>query len=135
MKQADLETAIDLAMAHFGHVQALRREAAELRQAPEDRKVIERAKGAVMRRTGANEDESFRRLRKLSSNQNRKLIDVARTVMGAEEVFAELEKEGQPAPGRAHETHDPRNGFARRPFARQSADETERPGLAAGGQS
>src|SRR5258708_2805834 len=93
VKQADLETAIDVAIMRFEHYQALRREAAELRQSLEDRKIIERAKGAVMRRTGAREDEAFRLLRKSSSNQNRKLIDVARSVMAAEEVFAALERE------------------------------------------
>ena len=123
VKQADLETAIDMAMARFEQMQSLRREAADLRQTLEDRKIIERAKGIVMRRTGASEEEAFRRLRKLSSNQNRKLIDVARTVMGAEEVFAELEKDGQPTPNRAHEAHDARNG--RRPHGRPGAGESE----------
>lgn len=112
MKQADLETAIDMAVARFEHVQALRREAAELRQSLDERKIIERSKGVVMRRTGVSEEEAFRRLRKLSSNQNRKLIDVARSVMAAEEIFTELEKDAPPTPVRGNS-----NGLESRPPA------------------
>ena len=124
VKQADLETAIDMAMARFEHVQALRREAAELRQSLEERKIIERSKGVVMRRTGANEEEAFRRLRKLSSNQNRKLIDVARSVMAAEEIFVELEKEVPSVPARGnHNGQDARQGVGRSSHSRPPGGE------------
>ena len=52
IKQADLEPAIAIAMRRFEQFQALRQEAADLRQALEDRKVIERAKGVLMKRAG-----------------------------------------------------------------------------------
>jgi response regulator NasT len=94
VKQADLETALDLAMLRFEFFQAVRREAADLRQALEDRKLIERAKGTVMRRLGVDEPEAFRRLRKVSADQNRKLVEVARTVLAAEEAFQALERGG-----------------------------------------
>ena len=55
IKQADLEPAIALAMRRFEQFQALRREAADLRQALEDRKVIERAKGLLMKKAGLDE--------------------------------------------------------------------------------
>src|SRR5205814_6830475 len=48
-KQADLEAAIAIAMQRFEQFRALRREAADQRQALEDRKVIERAKGQLMK--------------------------------------------------------------------------------------
>jgi response regulator NasT len=92
VKQADVEAAIGMALLHFEQFQAVRKEADTLRQALEDRKVIERAKGAVMRRVGVDEEEAFRRLRKLSSNRNHKLVEVAQMVLGAEEVFQALEK-------------------------------------------
>src|SRR5437868_8506082 len=91
VKQADLETALDLAMLRFEHFQAVRREAADLRQALEDRKLIERAKGTVMRRVGVDEPEAFRRLRKYASDGNHKLAEVARRVAAAEEVFRHLD--------------------------------------------
>ena len=92
VKEADLKTAIAVAMQRFEHFRAAAREASDLRQALEDRKVIERAKGVVMKRLRVDEDEAFRRLRKLSSNQNRKLVEVAHQVVEAEDVFRELDK-------------------------------------------
>jgi response regulator NasT len=87
----DLAPAITLAKRHFEEVQALRRESAELRQALEDRKLIERAKGAVTRRCGVNESEAYRRMRKVASNANRKMVEVAREILAAEETFLTLE--------------------------------------------
>jgi hypothetical protein len=75
-----------------GHFQALAKEAADMRQALEDRKVIERAKGAIMRRVGVGEDEAFARLRKLSGEQNLKLVEVGRSILAAEEVFSQLDR-------------------------------------------
>src|SRR4051794_38719669 len=87
VKQADLEIAIDMALMRFAHYRALRKEASDLRQTLEDRKLIERAKGALMKRLRVEEDDAFRRLRKLSADQNRKLVDVAQAVLAGEEVF------------------------------------------------
>ena len=52
IKQADLEPAIAIAMRRFEQFQALRKEAADLKQALEDRKVIEKAKGILMKKAG-----------------------------------------------------------------------------------
>jgi response regulator NasT len=92
IKEPDLVTAIAVALSRFRQAQAAEKEAADLRQALEDRKVIERAKGSVMRRMGASEDEAFRRMRSLASNQNRKLVEVARAVLAAEEIYHQLEQ-------------------------------------------
>jgi response regulator NasT len=91
VKPVDLQAAVRLAMLRFGHFQALAKEAADLRQALEDRKLIERAKGAVMRRVGVGEEEAFRRMRKIASDTNRKLADIARQLTAAEEVFRQLD--------------------------------------------
>jgi response regulator NasT len=91
-KAIDLQAAISLAMLRFEHFQALREEAASLRQALEDRKVIERAKGAVMERIGVDEREAFRRLQRLASNHNYKLVEAAQQVLDAEEVFRQMDR-------------------------------------------
>jgi response regulator NasT len=89
--EPDVQAAVALAMRRFEQYQAIRWEAASLRQALEDRKVVERAKGAVMRRLRVDEGEAYRRLRELTSDNYRKLVDVSREVLGAEEVFRQLE--------------------------------------------
>ena len=87
IKVADLVPAIGIALKRFEQFQALRREAADLRQALEDRKVIERAKGVLMKKAGLDEAAAFRRLQKLASDRNLKLVEIARILLTAEEAF------------------------------------------------
>ena len=87
IKQADLGPVIALAMRRFEQFQELQQEAADLRQALEDRKVIERAKGILMKRASLDEAGAFRRLQKLASDKNLKLAEVARMIVTAEEAF------------------------------------------------
>lgn len=99
IKQADLEPAIAIATRRFEQFQALRREAADLRQALDDRKTIEKAKGLLMKRAGLDEQEAFRRLQKLASEHNRKLAEIAFMILTAEEAFErprEADRHGQP---------------------------------------
>jgi response regulator NasT len=87
VKAADVKTAIHLGMLRFDHFQKVRQEAASLRQALEDRKLIERAKGILMKRAGLDEPSAFRRLQKLASDRNQKLVEIAQTILTAEEAF------------------------------------------------
>ena len=87
IKQADLGPVIALAMRRFEQFQELRKEASDLRQALEDRKLIERAKGLLMKKAGLDEASAFRRLQKLASDKNLKLVEVARNLLTAEEAF------------------------------------------------
>jgi len=92
IKQADLEPAIAIAVRRFEQFQALRQEAADLRQALADRKLIERAKGLLMKRAGLDENEAFRRLQRLASERNRKLFEIAAMILTAEEAFQPVER-------------------------------------------
>ncbi len=93
IKQADLEPAIAIATRRFEQFQALRQEAADLRQALEDRKAIEKAKGLLMKRVGLDENEAFRRLQRLASERNRKLVEVAAMILTAEEAYLPVERD------------------------------------------
>lgn len=90
--EKELAPVIALATRHFDNFQALRKESADLRQALEDRKLIERAKGSLVRRLGVAEDEAFRRMRKFASDRNMKLVEVSRKVLAAEEVYHEMDE-------------------------------------------
>jgi response regulator NasT len=92
VSEANLKTAITVAMVRYQHFLALSREASDLRQALEDRKIIERAKGILMRRLRVDEDEAFRRLRKLATDQNLKLVEVGRRVLASDTIFTQLDK-------------------------------------------
>jgi len=87
IKQETLGPAVAIAMRRFQEFQTTRQEANDLRQALEDRKILERAKGILMKRTGLDEPEAFRRLQKLARDNNRKLVDIAKNIVMAEEAF------------------------------------------------
>ncbi|MBI2806435.1 MAG: response regulator [Planctomycetes bacterium] len=87
IKQGDLAPSIAVAIRRFDQFKSMRQEAADLRQALADRKVIEKAKGILMKKTGLDEPEAFRRLQKLASEKNRKLVEIASTILTAEEAF------------------------------------------------
>jgi AmiR/NasT family two-component response regulator len=83
----DLLPAIALALARFKEFESLHREVADLRDALDARKVVEKAKGILMRRLDLSEDEAFRRLQKQSQDTNRKLAEVAEAIVMADRMF------------------------------------------------
>lgn len=83
----DLLPAITLALSRFRQFEALHREVEDLREALETRKLVERAKGILMRRLGLNEDEAFRRLQKQSQDTNRRLAEVAQAIVTADQML------------------------------------------------
>lgn len=87
LNDESLKASIDLAMRRFQEFQALQEQAESLRQALDDRKVIERAKGILMKRADLSEEHAFRRLQLLSSQKNRKMVEIARSIVEADEAF------------------------------------------------
>jgi len=87
VSEEDLLPAITLALIRFRQFQALRREVADLREALEARKFIERAKGILMRRLDLSEDEAFQRLQRQSQNTNRRLAQVAEAIIMADQML------------------------------------------------
>ena len=83
----DLLPAITLALTRFQEFESLRREVADLREAMEARKVVEKAKGILMRRLDLSEEDAFKRLQKQSQDTNRKLTDVAEAIVMADRMF------------------------------------------------
>ena len=65
-----------------------RHETAELRDQLDTRKAVERAKGILMDRLGLSEHDAFRKLQKASQDENRKMRDIAESVIRAEKMFA-----------------------------------------------
>jgi len=87
IKKQDLQPAITIAVRRFEEWRALQKEATDLRQALQDRKVIERAKGILMKRAGLDEAGAFQRLQKLARDSNRKLVQVAEMILAVEGAF------------------------------------------------
>ncbi len=87
VSEADLLPAILLARARFEEFRLLQREVSDLREALEARKVIERAKGILMKRLGISEAEAFRRMQVQSQKENKRLVEIARAIVTAHGVL------------------------------------------------
>jgi response regulator NasT len=85
---ADLQPAISVAVRRFEDAQLLAQENKDLKQTLADRKIIEQAKGVLMKAAGIDEREAFHRLQELASQRNQKLIDAAHNVLALEKVFS-----------------------------------------------
>ena len=87
VSEDDLLPAITLAMTRFRQFQALRQEVESLREALEARKLVERAKGILMRRLNLTEEEAFRRMQRRSQDLNKKLSEVAEAIILADKMM------------------------------------------------
>jgi response regulator NasT len=83
LRKERVKSILDMAVSRFNAFNQLRDELDRARQELEDRKVIERAKGILMRERGLSEDAAYALLRKAAMNDNRRLADVAQSVVTA----------------------------------------------------
>ena len=88
MQPDRLRPILDVAVARFEQDRALRDELQVAQERLAERKVIERAKGILMKQKGIGEDDAFRLLRKLAMDRNRKLLDVAQQVIDITDLLA-----------------------------------------------
>lgn len=80
-KKERLAAVIELALARFKQIERLQTELSRARQALEERKDIDRAKGIIMRQKGCNEEEAYQALRKTAMDQNRRIGEVAKNIV------------------------------------------------------
>lgn len=85
--ERDLVPAIRLVLSQFEQLQALRREVDDLREALETRKLVERAKGVLMRRLNLTEEEAFNRIQRQARNRQAKMRDIAKAIIEADEIM------------------------------------------------
>lgn len=78
---------LDVAIARFREVQALREELKKTRETLDERKLVERAKGLLMRERKLSEDEAYAALRKLAMDRQQKLADVAEALIAFADVL------------------------------------------------
>lgn len=85
-REAELVPAIEIALARFREFQQLRKEVADLKDALETRKLVERAKGILMQTQGLTEAEAFRKIQQLSMNTRKPMREIASAILLAHEA-------------------------------------------------
>lgn len=79
-----LDSTIRLAVTRANALRNARKDASEAKQALEARKLIERAKGILMRRTACSEQEAYRILQRSSQDRSKPMAEIARAVLASE---------------------------------------------------
>jgi len=89
LKRERVKPILDMAISRFNAYSRLERELEDARSALHSRKLIDRAKGLLMRTRGISEDEAYALLRKTAMNQNRKIGEVAESLILAADMLGE----------------------------------------------
>jgi two-component system, response regulator / RNA-binding antiterminator len=87
LKKERIKSILDLCISRFNAFSRLQSELEQTKSALEERKVIDRAKGILMKAKKLSEEQAYALLRKTAMNENRKIADVAQSVITAAELF------------------------------------------------
>lgn len=87
LKKERVTSIIDLCISRFNAFSRLQTELDAAKGVLAERKVIDRAKGVLMRAKGLSEDDAYALLRRTAMNGNKKIVDVAQSVLTAAELF------------------------------------------------
>lgn len=79
-----LDSTIRLAVSRARELSSAKHEAQEAKAQLENRKIIERAKGILMRRTGSSEQEAYRILQRTSQDRSVPMVEIAKAVLESE---------------------------------------------------
>lgn len=83
LKKERVKPILDMAIIRFNAFSRMARELEEARTELESRKLIDRAKGILMKSRGLSEPDAYGLLRRTAMNQNRKITDVAQSLIMA----------------------------------------------------
>ena len=83
LRPARIKPILDAAIARFHMFHRMRMELEATKRALEERKVIDRAKGLLMKARGIDEGAAYALLRKTAMDQGRKVADVAEALVTA----------------------------------------------------
>ena len=83
LRKERVRSSLDVTISRFHAFDRLQSELQMAKSALEDRKLIEQAKAILMQQRGCSEDDAYVLLRRTAMNQNRKIAELARSVVAA----------------------------------------------------
>jgi two-component system, response regulator / RNA-binding antiterminator len=87
LQKERIKTILDLCVSRFNAFARLQDELDRAKSALEERKVIDRAKGILMKAKNISEEQAYGLLRKTAMNENKKIAEVAQSVITTAELF------------------------------------------------
>jgi response regulator NasT len=99
LREAELAATILVAAQRSHEFNQLRDETSSLRAALDDRKLIEQAKGIVMKKCGFDEASAFHHLQHLARQHRQKIVEIAKGILIAESAFLPTQISSKSASG------------------------------------
>ncbi|MBB3146979.1 response regulator NasT [Phyllobacterium trifolii] len=87
LRKERVKPILDMAVSRFKAFSRLQQELADAKSALEERKIIDRAKGILMKSRKLTEDEAYALLRQTAMNEKKKLADIAQSVVMAAAIL------------------------------------------------
>jgi response regulator NasT len=87
LKQERVKSILDLCISRFNAFSRLQTELEQTRSALEERKVIDRAKGILMKAKKMSEEDAYALMRRTAMNENKKIAEIAQSIITAAELF------------------------------------------------
>lgn len=87
LKRERVRPILDTTISRFRTFSRMQAELDAAKSALEDRKIIDRAKGIIMQQKGVTEAEAYALLRKSAMNHNKKIAEIAESVVRASELL------------------------------------------------
>ena len=87
LKKERIKPILDLCISRFNAFSKLQDELERAKSALEDRKIIDRAKGILMKLKGLTEDEAYVLLRSTAMREKKKIGEIAQSILTASELL------------------------------------------------
>jgi response regulator NasT len=87
LKKERITSILDLCISRFNAFSRLQTELDRAKDALDERKVIDRAKGVLMKAKNFTEEEAYALLRRTAMNESKKIAEIAQSVITAAEMF------------------------------------------------
>jgi response regulator NasT len=91
LRQERVKPILDMAISRFNAFSRMQRELEEAKSELEGRKLVDRAKAILMKSRGMSEDDAYKLLRKTAMNQNRKIGEIAQSLITAASLLGDDE--------------------------------------------
>lgn len=97
-RKEDLGPSLGIAVKRFRQITDQKKEIADLKESLESRKLVERAKGILMNRDGITEDEAFKKIHFQARNANKKMKEIAESIISGTDQSPDSEGNSKPSP-------------------------------------
>lgn len=87
LRKERIKSILDLCVSRFNAFTKLQSELERAKSDLEERKTIDRAKGILMKAKQLGEDDAYRLMRSVAMRENKKLVEIAQSVITASELL------------------------------------------------